>query len=322
MISRRRRPDPLAPFRREMHGEEHAAIRDRAADHIATRRRCATAWNPAVGCTEYVRAGAARPASCVSRSSAITDLRAPESDVAPWWPAGQPISSSPQATTTTQPARQPRSTPTSGSTITTSSAPTRARTARVPSTNSFLPSLGNHDWGTPNAQPYLDYFALPGNERYYDHVQGPVHFFIVDSDPNEPDGIDETVHPGGLAAGGSGGLQLAVEDRRACTTRPYSSSSVSRLHADAAVAVQGVGRGRGHRRTRPHLRTAAHRWHSILRERAGRQAHDLSRLARPFRAAWCATTRITARCWWMPPATSIDFRFITQRRQRRSTALK
>jgi len=56
--------------------------------------------------------------------------------------------------------------------------------------NRFLPSLGNHDWGTANAQPYLDYFELPGNERYYDYVQGPVHFFILDSDPNEPDGID------------------------------------------------------------------------------------------------------------------------------------
>src|SRR5688572_15190055 len=33
--------------------------------------------------------------------------------------------------------------------------------------NRFWPSLGNHDYLTPNAQPYLDYFTLPGNERYY-----------------------------------------------------------------------------------------------------------------------------------------------------------
>ena len=55
--------------------------------------------------------------------------------------------------------------------------------------NRFFPILGNHDWYTTNAQPYLDYFSLPGNERYYDFVRGPVHFFMLDSDPSEPDGI-------------------------------------------------------------------------------------------------------------------------------------
>ncbi|HYU80331.1 MAG TPA: metallophosphoesterase [Vicinamibacterales bacterium] len=55
--------------------------------------------------------------------------------------------------------------------------------------NRFFPSLGNHDWETPGATPYLAYFTLPGNERYYDFVQTPVHFFAIDSDFNEPDGI-------------------------------------------------------------------------------------------------------------------------------------
>lgn len=55
--------------------------------------------------------------------------------------------------------------------------------------NRFFPTLGNHDWYTPGAQPYLDYFSLPGNERYYDFVWGPVHFFALDSDENEPDGF-------------------------------------------------------------------------------------------------------------------------------------
>ena len=54
--------------------------------------------------------------------------------------------------------------------------------------NRFFPSLGNHDWMTEGAKPYLDYFALPGNERYYDFVWGPVHLFALDSDPAEPDG--------------------------------------------------------------------------------------------------------------------------------------
>lgn len=59
-------------------------------------------------------------------------------------------------------------------------------------TNKFFPVLGNHDWITTNAQPYENYFDLPGNNRYYDIVQGPVHFFMLDSDPNEPDGSTAT----------------------------------------------------------------------------------------------------------------------------------
>jgi hypothetical protein len=55
--------------------------------------------------------------------------------------------------------------------------------------NRFFPSPGNHDWRAPGLQPYLDYFSLPGNERYYEFVRGPVHFFAVDSDSNEPDGV-------------------------------------------------------------------------------------------------------------------------------------
>jgi tartrate-resistant acid phosphatase type 5 len=55
--------------------------------------------------------------------------------------------------------------------------------------NRFFPSLGNHDWRTPNAWPYLEYFTLPGNERYYELVWGPLHLFALDSDPHEPDGV-------------------------------------------------------------------------------------------------------------------------------------
>jgi hypothetical protein len=52
----------------------------------------------------------------------------------------------------------------------------------------FFPALGNHDWSGAGLPAYRDYFALPGNERYYDFVRGPVHFFILDSDESEPDG--------------------------------------------------------------------------------------------------------------------------------------
>jgi tartrate-resistant acid phosphatase type 5 len=54
--------------------------------------------------------------------------------------------------------------------------------------NKFFPSLGNHDWYTAGATPYLNYFALPNNERYYDFASGPVHFYALDSDGSEPDG--------------------------------------------------------------------------------------------------------------------------------------
>ncbi len=53
----------------------------------------------------------------------------------------------------------------------------------------FFPALGNHDWATAQAAPYLDYFTLPGNERYYEVRWGPVQLFVLDSDPREPDGI-------------------------------------------------------------------------------------------------------------------------------------
>jgi tartrate-resistant acid phosphatase type 5 len=55
-----------------------------------------------------------------------------------------------------------------------------------PPTNNFYPALGNHDWDTGG---FTAYFDLPGNERYFDYVRGPVHFFVVDSDPREGDGI-------------------------------------------------------------------------------------------------------------------------------------
>lgn len=59
-------------------------------------------------------------------------------------------------------------------------------------TNKFFPIPGHRDWDTDNMQPYLDYFTLPNNERYYDFIMGPVHFFMLDTDTREPDGTDTT----------------------------------------------------------------------------------------------------------------------------------
>jgi hypothetical protein len=78
-------------------------------------------------------------------------------------------------------------------------------------TNRFFPTLGNHDWYTTNAQPYLDYFTLPGNERYYDFVWGSLHFFALDSDEHEPDGIN------------AGSMQAAwLQQGLAASTSPWN----------------------------------------------------------------------------------------------------
>lgn len=55
--------------------------------------------------------------------------------------------------------------------------------------NHFFPVLGNHDWLTAGATPYLNYFTLPNNERYYDVTIGNVEIFAIDSESPEPDGV-------------------------------------------------------------------------------------------------------------------------------------
>ncbi len=59
-------------------------------------------------------------------------------------------------------------------------------------TRRFFPSLGNHDWGANGAKPYFNYFGFYKEQTFYDFVQGPVHFFILDSDKNEPEGVTST----------------------------------------------------------------------------------------------------------------------------------
>lgn len=57
------------------------------------------------------------------------------------------------------------------------------------SSNRFFPCLGNHDWMAEEAKPYLDYFTLPGNERYYNYSYQFVEIFVLDSEKSEPDGV-------------------------------------------------------------------------------------------------------------------------------------
>src|SRR6188768_3001152 len=67
-------------------------------------------------------------------------------------------------------------------------APYRGKFGAGAEQNRFFPSLGNHDWYATGAQPFLDYFSLPNNERYYQIARGDVELFALDSDFAEPDG--------------------------------------------------------------------------------------------------------------------------------------
>jgi len=55
--------------------------------------------------------------------------------------------------------------------------------------NRFFPTLGNHDVWTKKGKAYLDYFTLPGNERYYTFTWDFVQFFALNSNAMEPDGF-------------------------------------------------------------------------------------------------------------------------------------
>lgn len=74
----------------------------------------------------------------------------------------------------------------------------KGRFGQGSSTPRFFPTLGNHDWlalnplycadNSAGTLPYLAYFTLPGNERFYEFQWGPVHFFALDSQDIDPSG--------------------------------------------------------------------------------------------------------------------------------------
>ena len=71
--------------------------------------------------------------------------------------------------------------------------------------------MGNHDFTDGGGSTaYFNYFTLPNNERYYDYVQGPVHFFVIDS--YSADGALADLRAGNLAASRIGRLDLTLED--------------------------------------------------------------------------------------------------------------
>jgi predicted phosphodiesterase len=99
--------------------------------------------------------------------------------------------------------------------------------------NKFFPSPGNHDYnGTSDIsglQPYLDFFNLPNNERYYDFVKDKIHFFSMNSIVVEPDGYQ---YPSAQADWLENKLAECVTDHNHWRLvyfhhAPYSSSSQS-----------------------------------------------------------------------------------------------
>jgi len=125
------------------------------------------------------------------------------------------------------------------------------------SINRFFPALGDHDYsdgGMTNNLPttYTDYFKLPGdgytsssnNERYYDFVSGPVHFFILNSidEPGwEPDGVNSSsVQAQWLQT--QLGASTSICNVVVIPSPPYSSGIIhgSALHAQWPLAQWGV----------------------------------------------------------------------------------
>ena len=90
--------------------------------------------------------------------------------------------------------------------------------------NRFFPSLGNHDF----IPAYTDYFALPGNERYYNYRQGPVEIFALNCE-DEPDGTSSSSLQGQWLQ-----AQLTVSQARWRLVyfhrAPYSSGAVYGSH--------------------------------------------------------------------------------------------
>jgi tartrate-resistant acid phosphatase type 5 len=181
--------------------------------------------------------------------------------------------------------------------------PYRGRYGAGGSINGFFPSLGNHDWETDGVEPYLDYFALPHNERYYDFVWGPVHLFAIDSDPQEPDGNTSASVQGDWLqrklAGSASRWKLVYMHHP-----PYSSGKY----------------GSGKRGQWPYQRWGAtgvlaghdHTYERIIRDGipyfvnglGGCEIYEFRRSCRP---AGCGTMPTTVRCWWRPTTTVSPF---------------
>jgi tartrate-resistant acid phosphatase type 5 len=119
--------------------------------------------------------------------------------------------------------------------------------------NRFFPTLGNHDWYTSDAAPYLAYFTLPGNERYYDIVRGDVHFFAIDSDEHEPDGISaDSVQAAWLKQGlerSTSAFQLVAMHHPPYSSGPHGDTPIMQWpYADWGADLVLAGHDHGYER--------------------------------------------------------------------------
>lgn len=64
------------------------------------------------------------------------------------------------------------------------------RDLSAPEYNKFWPSIDTADFDNSNLHPFRKFFPLPNDRRYYQLDRGLVSFFILDSSPQAPDGID------------------------------------------------------------------------------------------------------------------------------------
>lgn len=105
--------------------------------------------------------------------------------------------------------------------------------------NAFFPALGNHDYDDGGGlAEYLNYFTLPGagiatsgtsgNERYYDMIKGPVHFFFLDSDAAIYDATDRAAQQAWLQsrlAASTTRWQLVIFHHAAYSSSSHGSST-------------------------------------------------------------------------------------------------
>jgi tartrate-resistant acid phosphatase type 5 len=135
------------------------------------------------------------------------------------------------------------------------------------SSNRFFPIIGNHDWFSDNYAAYLNYFSLPGNERYYQFTRGPISFFMLNSDEHEVDGVSSSSrqamwlsnslrqasspwkvvvlhHPPYSSAASSSTFRWPFAQWGAHVVMAGHSHNYERIHRDGIVYyVNGVGGG-------------------------------------------------------------------------------
>jgi tartrate-resistant acid phosphatase type 5 len=59
-------------------------------------------------------------------------------------------------------------------------------------TNKFYPALGNHEMNADGLTQFVNFFTLPGVERYYSVHLGNISFFILNSNASEHAGVTDT----------------------------------------------------------------------------------------------------------------------------------